>query len=299
MDRRRKIDKREDLRVVTENSLISAKGLPELSLNARKLFYVAISQCKRNDKEFYEYETTPEELAEMWGIDRSNVYREADKITDELLTIIIRLQKGERGFKKRHLFETCDYDDNATVLFKLHNDMTDLLLGLNKNFSKPLMWDFLKMKSPYSMALWHLFQQEMKSFKPMMEAPIEFDLTLKELREVTGCENKLKQISEFKKRVLDKALVEIKRNCLTDISYVNIKQGRTVTGFRFTAKSILGTVDVENLPYRTRKWMRKAVLVHKLGEGTITASERAELEEIRQELMQSTIEDIENGYPME
>lgn len=300
MGKTKKIDKRESLTVVTDNKIIDAQDISKLSLNARKLFYVAVSQCKKNDEDFYEYETTPAELSEMWGVSRQEIYQTARNTCKELMSIVITLPyEGKKGFKMRHIFEKCDYDENSKVVFKLHTEMADLLLGLKKNFTKPLLWDFMKMRSPYSMALWHLFQREMKSFKPMMEAPIEFDLTLEELRKVTGCENKLKQISEFKKRVLDKALVEIKRNCLTDISYVNIKQGRTVTGFRFTAKSVLGTMDVENLSYRMRQWMRKAVLVHKLGEGTITASERAELEEIRQELMQSTIEDIENGYPME
>lgn len=298
MNNHKKLDKREELRVVTENNLIKAEDLPKLSLNARKLFYIAISQCKKNDTEFYEYETTPTELAEMWGVDNSNVYREADKITTELMKIVITLPNGERGFKKRHLFEKCDYDDDAVLTFKLHSEMTDLLLGIKRDFSKPLVWDFMKMRSPYSMAIWHFFQKEMKSFKPMMNSPIEFEVTLAELRRVTGCENKLKQIGQFKERVLDKALIEIKRNCWTDITYTNVKRGRTVTGFRFTAKSIFD-VDVENMPYRMQKKMRKADLVRRESEGIITAEEKEELQELRDDLSQISIEDIANTYPID
>ena len=134
MDETKKIDKRKSLRVVTDNSLIDAKDLSELSLNARKLFYLAVSQCRKSDKEFYEYETTPSELAELWGVDRTNVYREADKIATELMRIVITLRNGQKGFEKRHLFEKCAYDDNSTLLFKLHKEMTDLLLGLKRTF---------------------------------------------------------------------------------------------------------------------------------------------------------------------
>lgn len=299
MDEVKKIDKRESLTVVTDNGLIDAQDLPKLSLNARKLFYVAVSQCKRSDKEFYEYETTPAELAEMWGIDRSNVYREADKITTELMRIVITLRTGKKSFQKRHLFEKCNYDDNAKLTFKLHNEMTDLLLGLKKDFSKPLVWDFMKMRSPYSMALWHLFQKEMKSFKPITTQRIEFDIPLEELRAVTGTEKKLKQIGQFKERVLDKALKEIKRNCWVDITYTNIKRGRTITGFRFTAQSIWGYMDVSDMPFRMQKRMRKAALIRKRVDIGLSPEEQEELLALMDDLNQLTIEDVVNKYPLD
>lgn len=299
MNEVKKLDKRESLRIVTDNGLIDAQDLSRLSLNARKLFYVAVSQCKQSDKELYEYETTPAELADMWGIDRSNVYREADKITTELMKIIITLRTGKKSFQKRHLFEKCNYDDAAKLTFKLHNEMTDLLLGLKKDFSKPLVWDFMKMRSPYSMAIWHLFQKEMGSFKPMMTQQMIFEITLDELRAVTGTENKLKQIGQFKERVLDKAIKEIKRNCFVEITYRNIKRNRRIVAFSFTARSVWGYQDVSDMPYRLQKRMRKADLIRKRGEGALSPDEQEELLDLISELEQLTLEDVANGYPIE
>ena len=299
MDEAKKIDKRDSLRVVTDNSIIDAGDLPKLSLDARKLFYVAVSQCRQNDNEFYQYETTPAELAEMWGVSRQAVYKIAKQTCKELMGIVITLPNGAKGFKMRHLFEKCDYDNDAVLTFKLHYEMTNLLLGLKKDFSKPLVWDFMKMRSPYSMALWHYFQKEMHSFKPMMSSPIMFDASLEELRKVTGCENKLKQLSQFKERVLDKALVEIKKNCWVKITYENIKRGRTVVGFRFLCESIFGTIDPETMPPRLQKITRKADLTRKKAEGTITPEEFDELQELILELEQMTIEDYVNDYPLD
>jgi plasmid replication initiation protein len=296
MDEVKEVDKRESIRVITSNDLIKAEGIAKLSLNARKLFYIAVSQCKRSDKEFYTYEISPTELAEMWGVNRQDVYMTAKKTCIELMTLLLDLSKKEKGFKLRHLFELCDYDDNKMLMFKLHADMTDLLLGLNGGFSKPLLWDFMRMRSRYSIAIWHLMQKEMRSFKPMMSAPIMFDLTLDDLRKVTGTEKKLKQISEFKSRVLDKALVEIKRNCWVDIKYDNIKQGRTVVGFRFTAQNVMGTMKIEDMPYRMQKQVRKAMLVRKKADGLITPDEYDELQALILELEQITWEDYINGY---
>lgn len=295
MENRKEIDKRESLRVITSNSLVEAGDLSKLSLNARKLFYIAIAQCKKDDTEFYEYETTPAELAEMWRVDRSNVYREAESICMELMKIVLTVRTGEKSFEMYHPFCTCKYRDDAKLVFKIDSQMSDLLLGLKRDFSKPLLWDFMKMRSPYSIAIWHLMQKEMKAFKPMAGSPVQFDLTLEELRKVTGCEDKLKSISEFKRFVLDKAIREIRKNCWIAIKYDNIKRGRTVTGFRFTARSHWD-LDLNEQTLRTRQYVRKHDLMEKRKAGTITADEIEELLDLTMELEQITLEDIENGY---
>ena len=295
----KKQDKQQDLTIVSDNGLIDAQDLPKLSLNARKLFYIAVSQCRMDDQEFYEFETTSAELAEMWGVSRQEVYQVAERICRELMQIVITLRSGKKSFKMRHLFDICEYNDDATLIFQLHSEMSDILLGIKKDFSKPKLWDFMRMRSPYSMAIWHLFQKEMKSFKPMMTQIIEFDISLEALRAVTGCEEKFKAISEFKRFVLDKAIKEIRHNCLVEITYSNLKRGRTITGFRFTAKSVLGYIDVSDMSFRMRKKMRKAELIRKRASGGLGPDETEELLDLIAELDQLTLEDVANGSSIE
>ena len=295
---RKHVDSREAVRVITSNEFISVKELSSLSLNARKLLYLAIAQCRMDDSIFYEYEVSPSELAEMWGVTRQQVYQVADEITDELMKIVLRF-KGDRKFSKRHLFYACSYDENSMITFQIHKDMADLFLGLKRDFSKPLLWDFMKMRSSYSMAIWHLMQKEMKSFKPAISAPIEFDLTLEELRAVTGTERKFKQVGQFKQYVLDKALKEIKKNCWVDITYENIKDGRTVIGFRFTAVNVFGGIDRGNMSHRLKQRLRRAQLIRKKSEEPLTQEEQEELDFLTEELSQLSLEDIINNYPID
>lgn len=231
------VDAKYNIRTVTHNNFITAKGLVKLSLKARKLLYIAISQCRLNDDRFYTYEIGVPEFSELMGIKPTNVYQEADSITDELMSCIIQCKsvKEKSSFKKYSLFSFCEYERNGKITFKLNPDMTEFLLHLTKDFTKPLLNDFLKMKSPYSMAIWNLMQREMKSKKPGTIDTFVFDLSLEELREVTGTESKFKQVGQFKEKVLNKAIREIKDNCAVEITYDNLKQGRTVIGFRFTA----------------------------------------------------------------
>ena len=288
----KEIDKRENIRVVTKNEFITADGLSQLSLNARKLLYLAIAQCQMQDREFYEYSATPEELAEMWGVSRQRVYQSADSITDELMRLFIKTVKEQgKHFIKRTVFRLCEYDDDNKITFKLDGEMGELLLKITGGFTQPPLSDFLKMRSKYSMAVWHLMQREMGSTLPGVGSPMEFDLTLEELRQVTNTQDKLEPVAQFKRKVLNVAIKEIKENLLADITYMDLKRGKRITGFRFTAQNIFGTIHSEELTLRERKIVRKAQLVNRKAEGTITTDEMIELQQLQEELYQMELED--------
>ena len=239
MPRKRKIqsvDMRDSLRVVTKNNFITLSGMENLSLKARKLLYIAISQVRKTDKEFYEFRITPLEFADKMGISVTHVYEEAERITEELIHLSLSYEEPEKKhFEKYTVFSNIACDINSDIVFKLNADMTDFLLGIKEKFSQPLLNDFVRMNSPYSIAIWHLMQREMKSKKPYASKVIEFDLMLDEIRAVTGTQETFIKLSDIKRFVLDKALREIKDNCDTDISYIDIKYGRVVKGFHFTA----------------------------------------------------------------
>ncbi len=256
MNKIKKVDTRESVKTVTSNDFIIAKGLDKLSLKARKMLYIAISQCKQSDKDFYVYEISIKEFAKLMNIKPEAVYSEADKITNELMTgFLCVVPKGKKYFKKYSLFSMCEYEHDGILRFKLNPDMTTFVLELKGNFSQPLLNDFMKMNSPYSMAIWHLMQREMYSHKPNLINTIQFDLSLEELREITGTQTKLKQLGEFKKRVFDKALREIDENCSVKITYENIKRGRTVVGFRCTAISTFH-IDDSKIPQKFKNKTR-------------------------------------------
>lgn len=249
----REVDTRENVRTVTSNNFIVAHGLENMSLKARKLLYVAISQCRKDDQEFYFYEIKAKDFAKLMDIDSHAVYREAHAIGVELMgtSIEAKIDEMQEEFELYHLFNTCKYK-KGVLRFKIDSQMTDFFLNLRKDFTQPLLADFLKMNSIYSMEIWHLMQREMRSAKPGATDIIQFDLSLEELREVTGTQNKLKQICQFKQRCFDKALREIYDNCGVNITYENIKEGRKVTGFRCTAVSVLH-VDTDKIPDELKK----------------------------------------------
>lgn len=243
----RKIDTRESVRVVTSNNFIKAAGLQKISLKARKLLYLTIAQCKKDDKGMYEYKLSATEFASLMDISVDKVYQESDSITDELMNGFLKCYPaGAKKYKKYQLFITCEYGDGILKL-ELSKQMSPFVLDLKKDFTQPLLRDFVKMRSNYSIEVWHLMQMKMKSKKPLMVDICTFDITLNELREVTGTQEKFKQICQFKEKVLDKAIREIKDNCGVVVSYDHIKKGRTIVGFHFTAKA-WNHVEPDDIP---------------------------------------------------
>ena len=75
MNEPKKIDKRENLKTVTSNNFITAKGLEKLSLKARKMLYIAISQCRKGDKDFFSYSISVKDFAELMNIKPQAVCR--------------------------------------------------------------------------------------------------------------------------------------------------------------------------------------------------------------------------------
>lgn len=234
------VERSPKMQIVTANDFITAVGLESMTLKAKKLLYVAISQVKLTDKEFYEFKLTPLEFSDMMRIDVSHVYGEAEKICDELSALFLKVRYGEKSAKNYSVFSTIEYSDSSDIIFELDKNMSDFLLELKGHFSKPLLEDFMMMRSTYSMSIWHLMQEYMHSKKPMMTQPIEFDITLKELREVTGTDTveTYNKISNFKNKILDKSLREIKDTAGVKVTYTDIKRGRTVKGFHFKAESL-------------------------------------------------------------
>lgn len=297
MEEIKEMDTRQSLKVVTSNSFITAKGMENISLKARKLLYLTTAQIQLGDTEFFEYKIKASEFAELMGISASHVYEEADKITDELMKLYISVvPEGKKKFKKYHVIRTCEYDDDAYLKVKIDDEMLGFFVGLKKNFSKPELFDFLKMNSNYSIEIWHLMQREMKSMKPATRR-IEFYLSLEELRTVTGTTDvkTYDKLSNFKNKILDKALREIKDNCAVDITYTNKKKGRTVIGFDFVAINEYGldlTDWEKNNPEKAelaKKKARKIELQSLSKERQLTVAEDNELQALILELDQMSL----------
>lgn len=295
----REIDTRPNIRIVTSNDLISARGLSELSLYGRKLFLLAIAQCRKTDKEFFCYEISVSDFAKLIGVRKNHIYETAREISNELMhtTIEVVNNPEKRKFRIFTLFAVCDYDDSR-LYFQLNSMLTEFLLDLRKDFCQPLLSNFLPMKSASTMAIWHLMQREVQKIQCDSDekATFRFKLTLKEIRTATGTEEKYERISQFKGKVLDHALKELNQLQLAKISYSDVKSGRFIVAFEFEFKCVGNEylINFAKLPDDPRKRyiQKRTRLLELRGKRRLNAAEEAEKAALEQELEGLSLENF-------
>lgn len=284
----KKIDTRDTLRIVTKDNFIDSFSLPLMSVKAKKLAYLTIAQCRMNDEGFDTYEITSKQFAALLGIESDKHLKyELDAVSDELLRFIICIGDEDGSFNKFQMFSHARYDAKSGIIqLKLHEQMNPLLLNIKDSFNKPLVWDFLKMNSAMTMGLWHLFQKKMKSQKPGFTDTISFECTMEELRTVTGTKKKFNQLGQFKEKVLDKAIREIRDNCNVSITYVPAqKVGKTIKSFTFIARNVI-VIDEQKLDPLLISRTELKVKSQKLKEKKdgLSNSEKEELKQLEEKI---------------
>ena len=149
----------------------------------------------------------------------------------------------------------------SSIEIEIDHNAADFFLQLDKNFSKPLLCDFNKMKSVNSILIWHLIQIKTRSKKPVNKK-LQVELSDIELRKITGNLEQYPRNYDFKKFVIDKAIKDIQKCCFTKIECKSIKSGKYITGYKFTLSNAF-TIPEEKLSTRAKKAIARAKEINK------------------------------------
>lgn len=218
---------------VQANSLVTGKQT--LSLNAAKLLRAAIMQVQKSDEELQPYIITSSELADLLHISKDNIYRTMNEISEELMVsrAEARAENGKRKkFKKINLVSFCEFDSDVGFAIKLNSDLKPYLLNLQNNYTQYTLENILSMNSVYGVRIFEILKEQIKEKKLPINGK-EIVLDVQYIRECCDCENKYIRFSQFKARVLDRAIEEINRVTDYQVSYDYVKTGKTISGIRF------------------------------------------------------------------
>lgn len=241
-------DYRTENKMVVRNDYVYADHPTGMSIYAMRLLRLAITQCRKSDKEFYEYEFNVSDLADMIGCDKSNLYRVADEATDMLLRVLLKTGKmdGKSRGRKHPVFYKCEYESGKVIL-QLHPDMEELFLNLRQNFTQIPIAPLLIMQSKYGIRVFEMMCQKMMNCFPYADHATSIDVSLEEVRAVTGTEKQktYDKISNLKSKVLLSALKDIETAAGWKIILSDIKRSRKITGFRLEVWSASGYAYIE------------------------------------------------------
>lgn len=224
--------------VCQANSLIGGKQA--LKLNSAKLIRAAIMQVVRDDTELKPYIITIAELANLLNVPKSNIYRDIDHITDDILNnpVYVREETYKSGNKKVRWIKIpwvtrCEYHSDAGVALKLNDELKPLLLNLKDHYTQYALDEVLIMKSVYAIRLYELLQSKIMS-KVLPKTGMDIEMSLDTIKECCGCEGKsYNTFSNLRNRVIEVGVREINQKTLYTLSYDYVKSGKTVVGLNF------------------------------------------------------------------
>ena len=219
--------------VVQANSLIG--GRQALKLNSAKLVRAAIMQVVKNDIELKPYVISINDLADLIGVSPSNIYRDIEDITNDIISnpVYIRKEIGTKISWLKIPWETrCEYQSDAGVAIKLNDELKPFLINLKEHYTQYTLDNILAMKSVYGIRIFEMLQERISEIM-MPQDGVTIELSVQTIRECCDCEDKYKTFSNFKARVIDIAIKEINRVTVYHVTYRYIKKGRAVVGIAF------------------------------------------------------------------
>ena len=216
--------------VVLQNRV--AECFRGMSLDEKRLFIMATplartTQVSSNDPIFI----SSSEFSHECGIDISTAYTSLETASDRLFTRFFgyTAENGDR-IKMRWLNKVIyKVGQGGTELY-----FTDEVLLLLREFdalnpyTKYKKEVVLRLKKDYSLDFYHLAKKH--------QTMGSFQISLDELFEQLGLPESYRRIGNLKDRVIKPSLEEITENTDINLTYENIKNGRSVVGFKFIVK---------------------------------------------------------------
>ena len=216
--------------VVLQNRVIECYR--SMSLDEKRLFIMATplartTKISSNDPVFI----SSSEFSKECGIDLSTAYTALELASERLFTRFFGYTNAEGDRVKMRWLNKVIYKAGQGGSELYFTDEVLLLLrefdALNP-YTKYKKEVVLRLKKDYSLDFYHLAKKH--------QTMGGFQISLDELFEQLGLPESYKRLDNLKNRVIEPSLDEITTNTDIDLTYENVKRGRSVVGFKFTVR---------------------------------------------------------------
>ena len=216
--------------VVLQNRVVEC--FKSMTLDEKRLFIMATplartTKISSNDPVFI----SSSEFSKECGIDLSTAYTALELASERLFTRFFGYTNAEGDRVKMRWLNKVIYKAGQGGSELYFTDEVLLLLrefdALNP-YTKYRKEVVLRLRKDYSLDFYHLA----KKYQTMGG----FQISLDELFEQLGLPESYKRLDNLKNRVIEPSLDEITANTDIDLTYENVKRGRSVVGFKFTVR---------------------------------------------------------------
>ena len=237
-----------DNRIVSEhNDLIrSTANMTSLSL---KLFEIAVSAMDSREKQpSHEVRINKEQIYNALGIKGTSKNQQLSKALNTLRKSsnfeITTEQNGEIhdiGITPVYYADNNYSSDYAVIRFA--PEILPFITDLKKNFTQYQLNDILHLRNKYAVSMYRWFTMNYRQYEyyansgkrreDQIEKYANPEITLEELRKLTGTEKKYSAFYDVRRYIIDPICNEITKHTKYNITYDRIKSGRKVVAIKF------------------------------------------------------------------
>lgn len=237
-----------DNRIVSEhNDLIrSTANMTSLSL---KLFEIAVSAMDSREKQpSHEVRINKEQIYNALGIRGTSKNQQLSKALNTLRKSsnfeITTEQNGEIhdiGITPVYYADNNYSSDYAVIRFA--PEILPFITDLKKNFTQYQLNDILHLRNKYAVSMYRWFTMNYRQYEyyansgkrreDQIEKYANPEITLEELRKLTGTEKKYSAFYDVRRYIIDPICNEITKHTKYNITYDRIKSGRKIVAIKF------------------------------------------------------------------
>lgn len=217
--------------VAKSNDLV--RGRHDFSTLEQRIFVAMVAQLNR-ETEFPVVEIPLGEVCELSGTDKSNLYREAQRLCDTLASRTMGVhdttdEEGIPRYTSYPCFRFCRHVKGTGVIqAKFSDELKPYLLRLKERFTLYLLKVFLRLRSKYSTQIYELMK--------MRQGISRLEMSVEEFRRKLRLEDKYSRFSSLRVRVIDQAQGELREKADVYFTYRVLREGRTPKRLEFFVK---------------------------------------------------------------
>lgn len=219
------IEKIDNSIIVQSNVLLNSHY--QMSMLEMRIFLFMMSKIQVDDEDFKEYNLSVKEIISDLNLKGKSLYENIQKATLGLMKRIFTIFDETKTVNIAMLSKTIYWHKKGILTLRFDSDLKPYLLQLKENFTISELEQVLKFRSMYSIRIYFFLKQYEDFGRRRM--------TVEELRQKLCLEEKYDQYNDFKKRVVERARMELEESDLP-FTFTEIKTGREITSLEFRFK---------------------------------------------------------------
>ncbi len=235
---------------------VVVKARYKLNPLSLKFITTLIAGLKRSDDINEEYVFKVKDFQELTKLKRKDLYWAVKEALKELLEKPLHIPTDD-GFIMCNWVSGGHYvESQGEVRFMIYPKLRPYLLEAQKKFLKYRLENILSLRSSYSIRLYEILKDWLELNKRYGNKA-EKIISLDEFRQILEIPRSYQYSSHIKKRILEKAKVELVENTDVLFDYEEIKTGRKITHLHFfiteNPKNVQENYSIQENYFKSRK----------------------------------------------